>query len=73
MTPSPAIPILGSYYVEGRYMGERRGHALAFAQRLADEYARDVDLCRAIRLVDRVSVEPCHIVRPRLKARPELA
>ena len=71
MTQSPAIPMLGSYYVEGRYIGERRGHAIAFAQRLADECQRDVDVCRAIRLIDRVSVEPCQIVRPRLRARPD--
>jgi hypothetical protein len=68
MTRTPAIPILGSYYVAGRYAGERPGRALAQAQRLADTTQRDVDLCQAIRLVDRVSVEPVRIARPRVKA-----
>lgn len=70
----PPIPIPGSFYVAGRYQGESMTRALAAARRLAEATGTTVDVCQALRLPDRVSVEPVRQVHPASKAWPaELA
>jgi phage-related minor tail protein len=65
--------MLGSYYVAGRYQGERLPRALVAAQRLADATGETVDVCQAVRQLDGVAVEPVQQVHPALKAWPGLA
>lgn len=60
----PAIPMLGAWYLEGRYLGFCYPRARARAQATASRERRTVLLARAIRLLGQTEVVPCHIVRP---------